>query len=303
MKPLKRLFTKSLEGVSMSKRKTRYQKIIKTEKQLKKQNLMGKIKELENKITISNKQNKQAKFIKNLKFFRNGIALLSVFVLTSGISVGGIKVLGGGFPIIKDDIKKFKKYYLEYESNKTILAKSTYLTKFENSDSANTLEIYSPWKESFEHSTNQKFYTRFKRTYSLSLDIPKLYEAVLKQDLGYINKNFSNYQEEEVTTNQKPDDINNNYIIIADLSFLDEKDSLIVLESDLKNILISIINDILGFGIPLIVIFKKRNEIKYSFQNITGEYLKKVIPISPLEEELKGKRKQLTKLQGGSYDN
>jgi len=80
----------------------------------------------------------------------------------------------------------------------------------------------------------------------------------LDDDYKYIEENIPKYKQELQVSNHINNDVENDYIIQASLHILDKDDHMSVSESDLKNILITVIEAILGIGFGYFI-----NHIRY----------------------------------------
>ena len=104
-------------------------------------------------------------------------------------------MLGEGLTFHTDKITSYKLYDLDYETNGYVSMDESYIID-EDGLPPNELTIYTPWK----YENNQ--YTRYKREYDIdTVDSLKLFNAVLKEDYSYIEKNIKDYEEEIQTVN------------------------------------------------------------------------------------------------------
>lgn len=260
--------------------------------------LKEKISEYEREILDGKEQNLKQLHIRNLKIFVGVGNLLMPFVVVGGLTVGGFKFCGGGFPFYRDEITKCKKHSLEYETDAEINIKSEYVVNEWYSDSlpSDSLVLYTPW-----HKEDGSF-VRIKREYDLPDEcFFDLSEAVLHNDYNYIDENYNNFKEEKEVSDILPKE-ENDYYIQTGIYELDEEDILKYPETDGKNKIITIVECIIILGIGGVIV-KKRN---YSFlgdiKEIKDDYNSNIKDIDELEEKLANTKEKLlvlTKKNGG----
>lgn len=278
----------------MSSKKTRREKIQKQEIVRILKELNKEVLELEHKIEDQKTTNIKNLHIKNLKIFGSVCNYITPYILSATISIGVVSYLGGGFPVVLDDMPKYKLYSLVYKTDGVINGqeyyKSDYLFNSKLPD--NELKIYSPWE-----LTEDNNYSRIIQIYDIDrLETFKLHEAVLNEDVEYIKKYFTDFKQEIEITNMQPK-YNEGYVIDASLHFLDKSDILKEKESYLKNILITLGELIFALscgvatnGFRQLFIGDKINQIKEKY---------KTISIEPLEKELKQKKDKILSITRG----
>ena len=286
----------------MSKRKTRKEKI-KSQERLEFNRI--EIKKLEEDLIIiehkiNDYENKKIKnaCLKNLKIFGSVCNFMMPFVIISGITVSGVNYCGFGFPFIKDDIKKLKKYTLDYETNGNIESEERYLMNniFDSpAISYNELTIYSPWT-----LTEDNLYERTIKSFDVDYDTSSvsLYNAILNEDIERIEKIFPNYTLETETTNQISS-INDDYIIDAHLDFLDSKDILTYKENSSTNIFVTFLELLICLGIPSFISYRRSFSLVDSIKNINKKYESQKEELRDLYEQLDQKQKRITNLSYG----
>lgn len=246
------------------------------------------IKKLEDlKADLENKLKKQNSFGHTSNF-------LAPFVLTAGITVGAFKLFGGGLPFYIDDITKYKIYNLEFDTEEHVTMYDEYITNrwFHNSIPSNSLVIYSPWKE------QNGQYTRFKRVYNIGkLTSFDLYDAVLNADYGYIEQNVKDYKEEIQTTNYINEEEPNDYIFQASLHLLDKNDTLVYNESDLRNIIITIIEVVLGLSSGSLIAYFRNFKYLSKKESINDNYQCTIIRSSSTKKELENNNQKILSLR------
>ena len=206
---------------------------------------------------------------RNLKFLGKTGILLAPFFASAGIILGVIKLIGGGFPFVIDDYKKYKKYSLEYNDENHIIEldeefeSKTWLDKNDTSN----IEIYTPWE------LKNGIYERIKTVYNLDkLDSLELFNAVLNRDTEYISKNINNYVIETQTTNAINENIPNDYIINANLNMLDKEKFIICSEGKLANICISAVYMFISVGLGILLIKEFNYDYKWEIERINIIY-------------------------------
>jgi len=144
------------------------------------------------------------------------------------------------------------------------------------------LIIYTPWEE------QDGQYVRFKREYDVEkLTTLDLYNATLNEDYHYISENLKDYKEEKQVANDIDQAEDNNYFFEASLHMLDKNDVLKYNETDLKNIVITIVEVVLGFGGGAVLAHFRDFEFLYELKKINNKYSYKISSIKPMKQELK----------------
>ena len=282
----------------MSKRKTRKEKI-KSQERLEFNRI--EIKKLEEDLIIiehkiNDYENKKIKnsCLKNLKIFGSVCNFMMPFVIISGITVSGVNYLGFGLPFIKDDIRKEKRYTLDYETNGNIESEEHYI--FDSPVlSDNELTIYSPWT-----LTEDNLYERTIKNFDVDYDTSSvsLYNAILNEDIERIEEIYPNYTLETETTNQISS-INDDYIIDAHLDFLDSKDILTYKENSSTNIFVTFLELLICLGIPSFISYHRSFSLVDSIKNINKKYESQKEELRDLYEQLDQKQKRITNLSNG----
>ena len=282
----------------MSKRKTRKEKI-KSQERLEFNRI--EIKKLEEDLIIiehkiNDYENKKIKnaCLKNLKIFGSVCNFIMPFVITSGITVSGLNFLGFGLPFIKDDIRKEKRYTLDYETNGNIESEEHYI--FDSPVlSDNELTIYSPWT-----LTEDNLYERTIKNFDVDYDTSSvsLYNAILNEDIERIEEIYPNYTLETETTNQISS-INDDYIIDAHLDFLDSKDILTYKENSSTNIFVTFLELLICLKIPSFISYRRSFSLVDSIKNINKKYESQKEELRDLYEQLDQKQKRITNLSNG----
>ena len=253
--------------------------------------------ELQKKLDKQKKEKFKQLNIRNLKVFGKTCNFLVPFVLCGCITVGAFKIFGGGFPFVTDKIEKYKLYDLDFDSKGYVSMNEEY-TNFGILSvlDKNELVVYSPWKKT------DNGYSRTKREYKVkTIKSLELFDAVLNEDYSYIKDNITDF-EEEVQTSNEIDEESNNYIIQASLRMLDKTDFITFDETELKNIIITIVEIVLGLGIPSIIAWRRDFEYLYEIKYINEDYQEKIKPYKSIKAELNetnNKILSLSKKKGG----
>lgn len=284
----------------MSKRKTRKQKIKLQQQRTianKEMKFLEKdILDLQKKIEEQKKITFKEGCIKNLKIFGSICNFTVPLVLTSSAIIGALYLIGAGLPFVKDDFNKYKRYSLDYETDGEIESNEHY--EYKNSDELedNELTISSP-----AVLNDDNYYERTTRYYDEdTLDSVELYEAILSEDMEYINANYTEYDEEKIVTDYLPSNADD-YIIKANLDFYVSDDSIPCEESDFDNTFITILEIagcLAGFaGIH----FKRDFRLFSSINRFKEKYKHEVDYLDYLNRELEEKNvKKLSLSKGGN---
>lgn len=275
----------------MSKRKTRKEKVIASERkmaldaQIKElEALKDKVLELEKTIAYRKKENFKQLNIRNLKVFASTCNFLAPFIVSTGLIVGVVYIGGGFLPFHIDEITTYKDYSLNFQTNGYVTMNEEYNPHEwynETTSSSNKLTLYTPWE------LQDDYYIRFKREYNIGkLTTLDLYNAVLTEDYDYINENLKDYKEEKQIINEINLD-ENDYFLEASLYVTDIEDSLkydeTVLHDRVMAIIESVIGPLLGSGVAFSRNFKYLSKLK----QINENYNYSIKNIESLEKELK----------------
>lgn len=221
--------------------------------------------------------------IKNFKQFVNVCNFLTPFIISAGLTVGSVKLSGGGYPFHIDKIIKYKVYSLEYQTNGFITIDESYIINEEmgNILPQNELIIYTPW----EYKNNQ--YTRYKREYNIRMiNTIDLFDAVLEENYTYITENIKEYKEEVQTVNSIEQTDGQDYIFEANLYMLDKEDTLKYNETEFKNNVITIIEILLGLGIGGALTYFKNFKYLCEIKDEEDNYQYRLKAIKPISYEL-----------------
>ena len=271
----------------MSHRKTKKEKLLAQQRGKKRNQQIIKLQQLKHDLELKIAEQKRKDFkqlnIRNLKVFTNTCNFLAPFVISAGITAGLFELGGGGLPFHSDEITKYKMYHLDFETKGYVTMDEEYRTNrwLDDPLPENSLTIYSPW----EKKDNQ--YVRFKREYDIdSLTTLDLYNAVLDEDYEYIKENLKDYQEEKQVVSEIDSKIPNDYFFEASLHILDKEDVLKYNETDLKNIIITIIELVLGLAIGGVVAYRRDYEYLYFLEEINDSYRCKIQATKLMQQEL-----------------
>ena len=285
----------------MNKRKKRDFEQRKKERQLKikeLRELQDKAFQLEKELELRKSERIKELNIRNLKIFMNTCNFLAPFVLTAGLTVGGIKLFGLGLPIHTDKIINYKVYSLEYQTGGIVSMDEEYKTNrwFDDELPANKLTIYTPW----ELEDNRYF--RYKLNYTLGkLENLDLFNALLTEDYFYIKSNIGDnikYGSQERQETENVQDVENSeYYFKANLTVLDEEDTLVYDETNLKNILVSISELLITGGIGVFCTRFRKFKYTDEIRKINNGYKEKINDIQVLEHELESTNKKILALQ------
>jgi len=132
-----------------------------------------------------------------------------------------------------------------------------------------------------------------------------LYNAVLDENYNYITENLKNYKEEKQVINKIDLTDDNNYFWKASLHMLNQEDILKYNETDLKNIVITIIELVLSLGIGGAIAYFRDFEFLYELKEINDNYNSQILSFENLQQELKDTQEKilsLTKTNGGKMN-
>ena len=279
---------------------------MKHEEHRKKSELIKELKnektELSKKINVENLKRIKAFHIRNLKIFGRVCTLVTPFALSAGLTAGAFKLFGGGYPFYIDTITAYKTYNLIYDDEKIEFI-SEYMTNNDYLDNGlqsyfnqnNIVICYTPWEEK-----NGK-YIRYKREYELSPPYSlEFCKAVLNDNYefiyNYINTHNNGKKEEKQIINSINKESSNDYIFHAKLNLhlIDKNDTLLYSETDLKNIIITIVEVILGLGIGTLITSSINHNYFFDSKLIKAEYL---LATKAINTDIKNNKQRLKEIK------
>lgn len=256
--------------------------------------LKNSIKELKKELFKVNIYNFSNLFKKSNKIFLETIKHTYLYLIFLFLIIFSSKLLGEGYPFIKDDITKYLIHELDYNETNYVELYSydtlfnVFMTeKYKDSD---YIKIYEPWK------LDKDIYSRVVKTYKFNkdLNVIKLLKNKEYEDIS----EYLELKDSEVQKTNYVDENNNDYIIdVKYFELLDER--IEVKENNLHNLLVTII-ELLIFSI--LVVIKKyliydENYSKYSLiiKDIIRNY--PYIDTTLLEDKINVNNKKLLKLK------
>ena len=256
--------------------------------------LKNSIKELKKELFKVNIYNFSNLFKKSNKIFLETIKHTYLYLMFLFLIIFSSKLLGEGYPFVKDDITKYLIHELDYNETNYVELYSydtlfnVFMTeKYKDSD---YIKIYEPWK------LDKDIYSRVVKTYKFNkdLNVIKLLKNKEYEDIS----EYLELKDSEVQKTNYVDENNNDYII--DVKYFELLDECIeVKENNLHNLLVTII-ELLIFSI--LVVIKKyliydENYSKYSLiiKDIIRNY--PYINTTLLEDKINVNNKKLLKLK------
>jgi len=279
----------------MNKRKTRKKKINRKNRLAKEKVILEQLQkealELKEMLIEQKKVKESEKNSRNIQIFCNTCNLLVPYILTAAITVGGFKLLGGGLPFIKDNNIKYKKYMLQYETNANVSMIESYEPLW--SSFTDKLKIYYPWQKN-----DQGLYERKVRTFKVNALSVEFLQAVLKEDINFINLNAKTYDEEIQTSNSAI--VDDTYHISAKLHYTSTSEVLTFKESDLKNMGITITELALILIIGAFCAFFREFNYFESIYDLMENYRDKVQEYDKIKSKYEKITKKILSLNGGN---
>ncbi len=256
--------------------------------------LKNSIKELKKELFKVNIYNFSNLFKKSNKIFLETIKHTYLYLMFLFLIIFSSKLLGEGYPFVKDDITKYLIHELDYNETNYVELYSydtlfnVFMTeKYKDSD---YIKIYEPWK------LDKDIYSRVVKTYKFNkdLNVIKLLKNKEYEDIS----EYLELKDSEVQKTNYVDENNNDYII--DVKYFELLDECIeVKENNLHNLLVTIIELSL---FSILVVIKKyliydENYNKYSLiiKDIIRNY--PYIDTTLLEDKINVNNKKLLKLK------
>ena len=227
--------------MTKKKRKTRKEKIRSAERRENKKITFAQQKiNIDRQIIKQEKYVKRAKTIRNLKVFSYVLTRTFPYILISGLTVEGLKLTGFGLPFTKDANSLEANYSLEQSLDGNVSVHKFYDDTSIFKDFYSDILIYTPWK------LTDKGYERYKISYNF-VGSKEVIDAILNNDYEYILSNLEEKSKEKEITNEKKE--SSKYLVEAHIKAVDHKDKIICMETDEKNIKVTVFEIILIFFI------------------------------------------------------
>lgn len=205
-----------------------------------------------------------------------GIANFTLpFALTGAITCGCFAVFYGGLPFVQDDIKKYKYYNVICEQNEIESIETSFVRKywFEDAITGNEMVIYTPWINDGNLYKREIITFNVKDKYDDSI-----MQALLNKDAEKLIELGTISSTEEESTNI-PKEEEQVFYIDATLHQVDKKDIISYPESELKNIIITIVEAVITLGIGSIITYYRDfsitatiNDVKFYIKDAYREY-------------------------------
>ncbi len=249
--------------------------------------LDDEILKLECDIKTTEKFKFKYKLVRNLKVVPFLPKILLPSMISVVLSVGIVKVSSNSFPFVKDEIKKYKQYYISNTGDETIVSKDyvepNILTgKVSEKKSEVTYSTTTVYNDNL---------TLNKKVYNFNFVNEDLCRAFIESDISYISDNYK-YSEynEPILSDTKV------YPFTGNLYYVDYNDFVREEESNQRNYyttLLFILCTMLSLGINVKL---KESYIRYLLKEMGVEYDIENSSLKELKEELKLKRKKLVEL-------
>lgn len=274
----------------MSKRKTKKQKRLAEQSLKERKNQLKELQELKERVEQIQKQISDYKNynfkefnIRNLRVVGNTCNFLMPFIVFSGLAVGLFRLFGGGLPFHVDEMVKYKLYSLNYQTNGYITMDESFRSTrlVDPAIPTSNLVIYTPW----EYENNQ--YIRYKRNYQIDkISTLDLFDAVLDENYDFVAENLKDYEEEKQVVNSIEETEDIGYFFDANLYMLDKNITLKYNETELKNIVITIIEIVCGLGAGVLTAIFREYDYLEALNDVQREYSQNLKNIQPLQDEL-----------------
>ena len=227
--------------MTKKKRKTRKEKIRSAERRKNKKITFAQQKiNIDRQIIKQEKYVKRAKTIRNLKVFSYLLTRTFPYILISGLTVEGLKLTGFDLPFTKDANSLEANYSLEQSLDGNVSVHKFYDDTSIFKDFYSNILIYTPWK------LTDKGYERYKISYNF-VGSKEVIDAILNNDYEYILNTLEEKKKEKEITNEKKE--SSKYLVEANIKAVDHKDKIICMETDEKNIKVTVFEVILIFFI------------------------------------------------------
>lgn len=222
---------------------------------------------LDTKINVLKKQILIMKNRRNIKILGTICNYSIPYVVSATIAISVLCFFEQGFPFIKDNVTKEKKYILDYQDKNNIYCEEFYQDSSSDFElQENKLIYYSSW-----NLVKEGVYQRQKITYKISEECNRdLLDAILNEDIYYIFNNIDDYTLETEVSTIVP--INNEAQVQAFLNFYDKNDYIEVAESNLRNTIVTLSELIFTIAVGLIVQKNRKFNLKEKINDIIFDF-------------------------------
>ena len=247
--------------------------------------MQNEITDLEQKISKSNDKIKRNKRIKKLKISLACLRAIYPYIISTGLLLGVLKLIGLGYPFVKDNHKNYLVEMKDFDSYNNTRYEQ-YYDSIWNELPTSFLKHYGQWEKNADNT-----YTRTVKSYLIKLDDiseKKLKEIVKNNDENFTLEDLfgkSKYEIKETKNNLSEEELNKKDYLQAIIYDLNKKDFIFVQESTGVNVAVSI-----GFIVVLLLLYfgisSFRIEAGYDFSWRLSE-IERNYDISEIEDLVK----------------
>ena len=279
--------------MTKKKRKTRKEKIRSAERRENKKITFAQQKRnIERQIIKQEKYVKSAKTIRNLKVFSYVLTRTFPYILISGLTVEGLKLTGFGLPFTKDANSLEANYSLEQSLDGNVSVHKFYDDTSISKDFYSDILIYTPWK------LTDKGYERYKISYNF-VGSKEVIDAILNNDYEYILNTLEEKKKEKEITNEIKE--SSKYLVEAHIKAVDHKDKIICMETDEKNIKVTVFEVILIFFISALKFAYSYKKYESKIHEYSLDLKSEIEFLNNLKEKENRMNKQNLSLKRGDY--
>lgn len=279
--------------MTKKKRKTRKEKIRSAERRENKKITFAQQKRnIDRQIIKQEKYVKSAKTIRNLKVFSYVLTRTFPYILISGLTVEGLKLTGFGLPFTKDANSLEANYSLEQSLDGNVSVHKFYDDTSIFKDFYSDILIYTPWK------LTDKGYERYKISYNF-VGSKEVIDAILNNDYEYILNTLEEKKKEKEITNEIKE--SSKYLVEAHIKAVDHKDKIICMETDEKNIKVTVFEVILIFFISALKFAYSYKKYESKIHEYSLDLKSEIEFLNNLKEKENRMNKQNLSLKRGDY--
>ena len=247
---------------------------------------------IDRQIAKQEKYVKRTKTIRNLKVFSYVLTRTFPYILISGVTIEGLKLIGFGLPFTKDANSLEANYSLEQSLDGNVSAHKFYDDTSIFKDFSSDILIYTPWK------LTDKGYERYKISYNF-VGSKEVIDAILNNDYEYIFNTLEEMSKEKEITNEKKE--SSKYLVEANIKAVDHKDKIICMETDEKNIKVTVFEVILIFFISALKFAYSYKKYESNIHKYNLDLKSEIEFLNNLKEKENRMNKQNLSLKRGDY--
>lgn len=265
--------------------KEKNEKILRLEKE------KEELKKLKAELHTRRINNLKAMGIRNLKVFAAAGRFVMPYILVGTLSLGTVRLLGGGYPFVTDEVKCTKEFFLDYKTGENLYYETSFNTDKVYEDH---LFITTPWVLNAEG-----LYEKYEREYVIDNDnISEIFDAILAEDFDYILEHIAVKKEKRITSTSMDVSEEENYLYVdAHIDGVDNDAYIYVDETFARNFWCSLGDFALAAVLGYLVANVRKFSVSSRIETINEEYKKVFVLNDELCRKITGHKEAARRLR------